>query len=110
MNQHDHAGPDRGAGAPTFEGRPLANPSESVFDQGLSFDLDTLVDRRHVLRLIGYTGLGAGLLALVGCNTAGASHRLSPPGPPPHSRLRPLPARARRRRPRRRPRPAPRQQ
>ena len=67
------AEPDRVPGAPTFEGRPLANPSESVFDQGLSFDLDTLVDRRHVLRLIGYTGLGAGLLALVGCNTAGAS-------------------------------------
>jgi protocatechuate 3,4-dioxygenase beta subunit len=71
--QHPQRGP---AGAPApgplFEGRPLANPDESVFDQGLQFDYDTLVDRRHVLKLIGFAGIGAGLLAM-GCNSAAAT-------------------------------------
>ena len=26
---------------PTFEGRPLANPDEDLYDQGLAFDVDT---------------------------------------------------------------------
>src|SRR3990170_3989257 len=58
------AGPSRPA---TYEGRPLANPDEDIFDQGLAFDLETLLDRRRVLKLMGYAGLSAGLLALVGC-------------------------------------------
>ena len=62
--------PDAG---PTFEGRLLPHPDESVFDQGLRFDLETLVDRRHVLKMIGYAGLGAGLFAIVGCNTSNAT-------------------------------------
>ena len=41
----------------TYEGRPLANPDEAVFDQGLAFDLETSIDRRQVLKLIGYAGL-----------------------------------------------------
>ena len=35
---------------PTYEGRPLARPDEELVDQGLGFDLDTLVGRRLVLR------------------------------------------------------------
>jgi protocatechuate 3,4-dioxygenase beta subunit len=55
----------------TYEGRPLANPEEEIFDQGLAFDLETLMDRRRLLKLVGYSGLGTGLLALAGC--AGSS-------------------------------------
>jgi protocatechuate 3,4-dioxygenase beta subunit len=44
---------------PTYEGRPLAYPDEPVFDQGLAFDLDTIMDRRRVLRLIGAAGVTA---------------------------------------------------
>ena len=62
--------PDAG---PTFEGRQLPHPDESVFDQGLGFDLETLVDRRHVLKMFGYAGLGAGLFAIAACNTSNAT-------------------------------------
>jgi protocatechuate 3,4-dioxygenase beta subunit len=67
-----------GSAVPTYEGRPLANPDEHIFDQGLAFDLETLLDRRRMLKLVGYTGLGAGLLALVGCGPSGAGARSSP--------------------------------
>lgn len=36
-------------------------------DRGLSHDLPTLVSRRRALQLVGGVGIGAGLLALVGC-------------------------------------------
>jgi protocatechuate 3,4-dioxygenase beta subunit len=52
--------------AAMYEGRPLANPEEDIFDQGLPFDLETLLDRRKLLKLIGYSGL----LALVGCSSS----------------------------------------
>ena len=58
---------------PMYEGRPLANPDEDIFDQGLAFDLETHLDRRRMLKLIGFTGLSAGLVALVGCAPAGSS-------------------------------------
>ena len=51
----------------TYEGRPLANPDEDIYDQGLTFDLQTNLDRRRVLKLLGFTTLSAGLVALVGC-------------------------------------------
>lgn len=51
----------------TFEGRPLANPHEEIFDQGLAFDLETVIGRRRMLQLLGTAGMGAGLFALVGC-------------------------------------------
>jgi protocatechuate 3,4-dioxygenase beta subunit len=50
-----------------YQGRPLANPEEDIFDQGLRFDLDTMMDRRGLLKLIGYSGLSAGALALAAC-------------------------------------------
>ena len=52
---------------PTFEGRRLPHPNEPVFDQGLLFDVDTLISRRNVLRALGYGAVGAGLISIVGC-------------------------------------------
>jgi protocatechuate 3,4-dioxygenase beta subunit len=58
----------------TYEGRPLANPDEDIYDQGLAFDIETMLDRRRVLKLMGFAGLSAGLVALAGCAPgAGAS-------------------------------------
>jgi len=57
----------------TFEGRLLANPDEDIFDQGLAFDLETVVGRRRMLQLLGTAGIGAGLFALVGCAPAASS-------------------------------------
>jgi protocatechuate 3,4-dioxygenase beta subunit len=57
-----------GVAVPTYHGRPLARPEEEIFDQGLSFDLQTMLDRRQLLKLLGYSGIGvAGLWALAGC-------------------------------------------
>ena len=56
-----------GSSAPTYEGRPLPHPDEPVFDQGLPFDLETLMGRRGALKLIGVATTSAGLLALIGC-------------------------------------------
>jgi protocatechuate 3,4-dioxygenase beta subunit len=52
---------------PTYEGRPLIHPDEPVFDQGLAFDVETLLDRRRVLKMLGFAGLGAGLAAVAAC-------------------------------------------
>ncbi|MEV8158342.1 3,4-dioxygenase subunit beta [Kocuria salsicia] len=58
---------------PTFEGRPLDRPEEDVEDQGLAFDLGTLIDRR---RALGIFGAGASVFALAACTgttTSGSS-------------------------------------
>jgi protocatechuate 3,4-dioxygenase beta subunit len=55
---------------PTFEDRPLPHPDEPVFDQGLAFDVETLLSRRQMLRAMGYGAVGAGLFSLVGCGPA----------------------------------------
>ncbi len=62
---------------PTFEGRALPYPTEPVFDQGLAFDVETLVDRRRVLKFIGYGAASAGLFTLAGC-LPGAGASVSP--------------------------------
>jgi protocatechuate 3,4-dioxygenase beta subunit len=62
----------RPAAPAMYEGRPLANPDEDIYDQGLAFDVETLLDRRRMLKLIGFSGLSAGLFALVGCGPAGS--------------------------------------
>ncbi|MGY1724336.1 intradiol ring-cleavage dioxygenase [Blastococcus sp. SYSU DS0533] len=54
---------------PAFEGRPLPRPDEEVVDQGLGFDLGTLLSRR---RLLGVLGLGAASAGLAACG-AGSS-------------------------------------
>jgi protocatechuate 3,4-dioxygenase beta subunit len=48
---------------PTYQGRPLPHPDESVFDQGLAFDLATLIDRRRALKLMGAVTVGGLILA-----------------------------------------------
>jgi protocatechuate 3,4-dioxygenase beta subunit len=57
--------------APVAVERKLPNPSEEIFDQGLAFDLETLMDRRQVIKLIGGAGMAAGILTILGC-TPGA--------------------------------------
>ncbi|HEY8169313.1 MAG TPA: hypothetical protein VIF84_11420 [Candidatus Limnocylindrales bacterium] len=47
--------------------RVLHDPDEPIFDQGLAFDLETLVDRRQVLRLMGWAGLATGAVTLAAC-------------------------------------------
>jgi protocatechuate 3,4-dioxygenase beta subunit len=64
---------------PTFEGRALPHPTEPVFDQGLAFDVDTLVDRRRLLKILGYGAATAGLFSLAGC-LPGAGASASPVG------------------------------
>ncbi|GID30277.1 intradiol ring-cleavage dioxygenase [Paractinoplanes brasiliensis] len=50
---------------PVYQGRRLPRPDEEVVDQGLGFDLGTLVNRRHVLRGL---GVGAAVLGLAACS------------------------------------------
>ena len=52
---------------PTFEGRPLVRPDEEVVDQGLGFDIGTLMSRR---RILGILGVGAATAGLAACGTA----------------------------------------
>ena len=49
---------------PTYEGRPLPRPGEELVDQGLGFDVATLLSRR---RLLGIVGAGAATLGLAAC-------------------------------------------
>ncbi|ACZ21581.1 protocatechuate 3,4-dioxygenase beta subunit [Sanguibacter keddieii DSM 10542] len=55
---------------PAYEGRLLERADEEVVDQGVAFDLGTLVSRRRVLSLL---GLGAGSMALAACSTGSTS-------------------------------------
>jgi len=55
---------------PTFEGRPFHDPTEPLFDQGLAFDLETLLSRRSMLKAIGLGGLTAGLAVACGQGAA----------------------------------------
>ena len=49
---------------PTYQGRALPRPEDEVVDQGLAFDVGTLLSRRHALRMF---GLGAAGLAVAAC-------------------------------------------
>ena len=70
---HIHVPYRRLSAPPTFEGRLLPHPDEPVFDQGLAFDIETLLSRRQVLRAMGYGAVGAGLFTLVGCGPLGST-------------------------------------
>ncbi|WP_203580006.1 dioxygenase family protein [Microbacterium hibisci] len=59
--------PDATPDGPAFEGRLLARPDDEIVDQGVGFDLRTLVSRRAVLSLV---GIGVGTVALAACSAA----------------------------------------
>ena len=48
---------------PRWRGRVLPRPNEEVVDQGLGFDVGTLLNRRMMLRGLGLGVVGAGLVA-----------------------------------------------
>ena len=52
---------------PAYEGRPLPDPTEPVYDQGLAFDIETLLNRRQILKAMGYGGLAAGIYVVAAC-------------------------------------------
>lgn len=62
--------PDQTPRGPAYEGRLLPRPDDEVVDQGLSFDVGTLLNRRRMFRVF---GLGAGALALAACGTDAAT-------------------------------------
>lgn len=62
---------------PSGARRRLPHPDEPIFDQGLAFDLETIFDRRRMLRVMGFTGLG---LALVACGVASGGSTGAPTG------------------------------
>ncbi|ONH26601.1 intradiol ring-cleavage dioxygenase [Pseudofrankia asymbiotica] len=57
-------------GIPSYEGRPLARPPRDVVDQGLAFDIGTLLSRRRLLSLV---GLGAATAGLAACGSGSGS-------------------------------------
>ncbi|MEJ3749140.1 intradiol ring-cleavage dioxygenase [Actinomycetes bacterium KLBMP 9797] len=56
----------------TYEGRALPRPDEELVDQGLGFDLGTVMGRRRMLRAFGLGVAGLGLAAC-GSGTGGGS-------------------------------------
>jgi protocatechuate 3,4-dioxygenase beta subunit len=48
---------------PSYGGRFLPNPDEPVYDQGLAFDLETMIHRRRALQLLGAATVGGLILA-----------------------------------------------
>lgn len=56
----------------TYEGRELPRPDDEVVDQGLAFDIGTLMDRRRALSVLGI-GLAGGALAACGGSGTGTT-------------------------------------
>ena len=62
-----HSRQDR---TPTYEGRLLPRPDEELVDQGLGFDVGTLLTRRRLLTVL---GLGAASVGLAACGAGGST-------------------------------------
>ncbi len=62
----------RRRGPLTYEGRTLPHPDEPVYDQGLAFDVETLLSRRQVLRALSFGAVGTGLF-IAGCGPAAST-------------------------------------
>ena len=56
--------PDHAPRGPSYEGRLLPRPDDEVVDQGVAFDVVTLVSRR---RMLGFLGAGVGAATLAAC-------------------------------------------
>ena len=61
----------------TYQGRALPRPDDELVDQGLGFDVVTLLNRRQLLRAF---GLGATALGLAACGGAASSRQTSSTG------------------------------
>ncbi|MEU8634212.1 intradiol ring-cleavage dioxygenase [Amycolatopsis sp. NPDC048633] len=57
---------------PAYEGRPLPRPRDEVVDQGLGFDVATLLSRRRALTFLGVGAAGA-VLTACGAGSGGSS-------------------------------------
>jgi protocatechuate 3,4-dioxygenase beta subunit len=55
---------------PSYQGRLLPRPDEELVDQGLAFDVGTLMSRR---RLLGVLGLGAAGIGLAACGASAST-------------------------------------
>jgi protocatechuate 3,4-dioxygenase beta subunit len=55
---------------PTYQGRRLPRPQDELVDQGLAFDVGTLLSRR---RLLGMLGVGAATVGLAACGGGSSS-------------------------------------
>jgi protocatechuate 3,4-dioxygenase beta subunit len=67
---------------PTYQGRPLPRPDEELVDQGLAFDVGTLMSRRRLLGVLGIGAAGIGLAACgAGASTTAAASSSSSSGP-----------------------------
>lgn len=60
---------------PAYEGRLLDRPDEEIVDQGIGFDVRTLMTRRTALS---FFGLGAGATLLAACTSTGSTAASSP--------------------------------
>ncbi len=65
--------PPHHAPTPTYEGRALPRPEEELVDQGLGFDVGTLLSRRRLLAVFGLGAAGLGLAACGGSSGSSAS-------------------------------------
>ncbi|MCJ1698547.1 intradiol ring-cleavage dioxygenase [Rathayibacter festucae] len=67
--------PDRTPDGLRYEGRALVRPDDEVVDQGLSFDVGTLLNRRMLdrRRVLGLIGVGAATTALAACSAVAGS-------------------------------------
>lgn len=63
--------PDRTSRGPAYEGRLLVRPDDEVVDQGVGFDIATLLTRRKVLGLVG-AGVGAAALSACAGSSSGS--------------------------------------
>ncbi|WP_136054214.1 3,4-dioxygenase subunit beta [Microbacterium sp. K24] len=75
--------PDQTPDGPAYEGRLLDRADEEVVDQGVAFDIRTLLSRRGVL---GLAGLGLGAVVLAACAPAASGGATSTPTPTPTAR------------------------
>ncbi len=58
---------------PTYEGRVLPRPDEELVDQGLGFDVGTLLSRRRLLAVFGIGAAGLGLAACGGGSSSSSA-------------------------------------